>query len=175
MYAAHLAAGLAIKAHAPKAPAWALLIGAFVPDLTWIALAVMGVEPAAKGLFFDGWSHSLASIIVEATLFTLIFYRSRIGVRVAIWAAVFSHFVLDVGIHPRPLELFPHSAITLGGDFWSWGAQKAYLGETHYWWIQLLAVLALLTLYLRRRATAQIPPNLAAASCLTVVGLHFFF
>ena len=39
MYAAHFAAGLAIKGKVEKAPLWALLIGAFVPDFIWIVLA----------------------------------------------------------------------------------------------------------------------------------------
>src|SRR4051812_26825912 len=42
VFAAHLAAGLVIKAAQPKAPAWAVLTGAFLPDLFWIAFALAG-------------------------------------------------------------------------------------------------------------------------------------
>jgi hypothetical protein len=46
MYSPHFAAALAIKSTAPRAPLWALLTGAFLPDMLWIALARLGVEPA---------------------------------------------------------------------------------------------------------------------------------
>jgi len=59
VYAAHFAAGLAIKSCVPEAPAWALLTGAFLPDFVWIALANRGIEPANPQIFFDDWSHSL--------------------------------------------------------------------------------------------------------------------
>ena len=47
MYAAHFAAALAVKGPrvSAEAPAWALPTAAFVPDLAWIALARLGVEP----------------------------------------------------------------------------------------------------------------------------------
>src|SRR5256886_16882488 len=69
MYAPHFAAALAIKGRTPEAPLWALLIGAFVPDLLWIALARIGIEPAQTSNFFDDWSHSLISVAILATLF----------------------------------------------------------------------------------------------------------
>src|SRR5437870_2709309 len=56
MYAPHFAAALAIKGGSPGAPLWALLIGAFIPDLLWIALARIGIEPAQTSNFFDDWS-----------------------------------------------------------------------------------------------------------------------
>jgi len=71
MYAAHFAAGLAIKSSAPKAPTWALLIGAFLPDFAWIALGLAGIEPSQGPAFFDDWSHSLAMVIWWATQFAL--------------------------------------------------------------------------------------------------------
>ena len=42
MYAPHFAAALAIKSTVPRAPLAALLAGAFLPDLLWIALARIG-------------------------------------------------------------------------------------------------------------------------------------
>ncbi len=44
MYAAHFAAALAIKSFSPKAPTWALLTGAFLPDLFWIAFGLAGMS-----------------------------------------------------------------------------------------------------------------------------------
>ena len=59
MYVAHFAGALAIKSRVPKAPTWALLVGAFIPDFIWIVLANRGIEPTEPSLFFDDWSHSL--------------------------------------------------------------------------------------------------------------------
>src|SRR5215467_13221168 len=100
MYAPHFAAALAIKSRAPKAPAWALLTGAFICDFIWIALARAGIEPTQPKVFFDDWSHSLATTVLWATLFALIFWRSGRSLMLPVWLAVFSHFFLDAPIHP---------------------------------------------------------------------------
>jgi hypothetical protein len=102
VYAAHFAAALAIKESAPKVPVAALLVGVFIPDFIWIALAAIGVEPADPSAYFDDWSHSLCSVGIEATFFALCFYREGISVWVPIWLATFSHFILDWPIPPGP-------------------------------------------------------------------------
>jgi hypothetical protein len=59
MYAAHFAAGLAIKSRAPQAPTWALLIGAFLPDFIWIAFGLARIEPSqGPALSMIGRIHS---------------------------------------------------------------------------------------------------------------------
>jgi len=63
MYAPHFAAALAVKGRAREAPLWALLIGAFIPDLLWIALARIGIEPAQASNFYDDWLQSTPSIL----------------------------------------------------------------------------------------------------------------
>ncbi|HEY6577730.1 MAG TPA: hypothetical protein VIY09_00280 [Rhizomicrobium sp.] len=175
MYAAHFAAALAIKSRAPKAPAWALLGGAFVPDFLWIGFAAAGVEPADPKIYFDDWSHSLLSIVIEATLFALLFYRRGAAVWLPVWLGVFSHFLLDLPIHPRPLALYPHASLHLGWNMWSWGLSKSFLGATNYWWVQLAVTLVLLAIYARGARRIRIAPNLAAASCVAVLGLHLLF
>jgi hypothetical protein len=166
MFAAHLAAGLAIKSRAPQAPTWALLLGAFLPDLIWIPLAALGVEPAATAVFFDDWSHSLATTVVWAALFAALFWR-RCGasVAVAIGLAVVSHFLLDLPIHPRPLALYPHSALRL-----SLGLGAA--ARASYWWLQLAVVAALALVYIQGARRQEVPARLIAASVLVVVSMH---
>jgi len=73
VYAAHFAAGLAIKSRFPETPAWALLTGAFLPDFIWIAVANRGIEPTNPQVFFDDWSHSLPMVILWASLFAVAF------------------------------------------------------------------------------------------------------
>jgi len=175
MFAAHLAAGLAIKAGQRRVPAWAVLTGAFLPDLLWIALAGAGIEPTSDAAYFDGWSHSVASITVQAILFALCFHRLGRAVMLAMGLAVFSHLPLDALIHPAPLEFWPHSPIVLGQPTWAWGQIQSALGKSRYWWIQLAIVVPLLGFYWHRAAGGMLPWNFAAASCLLVLGLHLAF
>ena len=141
MYAPHFAAALAIKSRVPSAPTWALLIGAFVPDLLWIALARIGIEPAQTSNFFDDWSHSLVSVSILATLFASAFLRNGKPAVVAIWLAVFSHFLLDVPVHPKRLALAPLTGLYLGWDLLAWGSRLGWLGANNDWWLQLAFLL----------------------------------
>jgi hypothetical protein len=172
MYAAHLAAGLAIKARASKAPTWALMTGAFLPDFIWVALGLGGVEPSQGPAFFDDWSHSLAMVVVWAALFALLFWRKGLGVMLAVGLAVLSHLVLDLPIHPRPLALFPHSAVHIGWNSWAFGQARFWLGATRCWWLELAVLLALLVVYVQGTRRERVAMNLVWASCVLVVGLH---
>jgi hypothetical protein len=165
MYAAHFAAGLAIKSRRPQVPTWAVLTAVFVPDLIWIVLAGLGVEPADRGHFFDDWSHSLAMTILWATLFAMLFWRSGRQVAGALWLAVFSHFLLDLPIHPKNLALYPHSMLHLGVGL-------AGTGRIVYWWVQLAVAAALCGIYVQGARRQQVAPNLVAAACLVVASLH---
>jgi hypothetical protein len=172
MYAAHFAAALAVKGQAPKAPAWALLAGAFLPDVAWVALGLAGIEPSQGPAFFDDWSHSLAMVIVWASLFVALFWRRGLAVMLPVWLAVLSHFVLDLPIHPKKIALYPHSSLHMGWSSWNYGLSKSWLGATHYWWIQLAVLLALMLVYVQGARRAQFATNLILASCVLMLGLH---
>jgi hypothetical protein len=172
MYAAHFAAGLAIGASVRRAPMWALLFGAFLPDLVWISLAAAGVEPAGASVFFDDWSHSLLSIFLQATVFALCFARRGLGVWMPLWLAVVSHFLLDALIHPRPLALHPYSAAHIPWGLWKWGETHALLGFTHYWLVQLGITFPLLCVYVLGMKRQDFAARLAWATVLIVAGLH---
>jgi hypothetical protein len=173
MYAAHFAAGLAVKARVPRAPTWALMTAVFLPDLLWVVLARAGIEPEypPRG-FFDDWSHSLAMIVLWSTLFAWVFWRQGRVIAIAIWIAGVSHFVLDFLIHPARLALYPRSSIHLGWSLWQYGQAKSRLGPNHYWWIEAGAVVALLAFYIDYSRRAGFPRRLVVASCVLVVGLH---
>jgi hypothetical protein len=172
MYAAHFAASLAVKGRAPRAPLWALLTAAFLPDLLWVALARAGAEPEypPRG-FFDDWSHSVLMIVVWASLFALCFRLDRV-VALAVWIAGLSHLVLDFLIHPARLALYPHSRVHLGWNLWQWGQQKSRLGPNHYWWVEAACVAVLLAIYAGSARRTALPARIVAASCLLVIGLH---
>ena len=172
MYAPHFAAALAIKGRTPEAPLWALLIGAFVPDLLWIALARIGIEPAQASNFFDDWSHSLLSVAILASVFALAFLRRGKTVFIAIWLAVFSHFVLDFPVHPRRLALAPMTHLHLGWDLLAWGSGPGCLGAINDWWLQLAVLLVLLIIYAAGARGARIQPTAAAASSALLIGVQ---
>ena len=72
MYVGHFAAALAIKAHEPRAPTWALLVGVGLLDLLFGPLVLAGIERAtltpgvSPGFSLDyiDWSHSLLMSLV---------------------------------------------------------------------------------------------------------------
>jgi hypothetical protein len=165
MYAAHFAAGLAIKSHAPKAPTWALLVGAFLPDFFWIAFGLAGIEPSQGPAFFDDWSHSLAMVLLYGALFSMAFWRWGLSVVFPVWLAVFSHFLLDLPIHPKNLALYPHSSLHLGWGLWR-------IGPRNYWWAQLAVLVVLTLIYVQGARRLRFANNLILASCILLLGLH---
>jgi hypothetical protein len=173
MYAAHFAAGLAVKARLPRTPTWALMTAVFLPDFVWIVLAWAGIEPTLPlSAFFDDWSHSLVMILLWSTLFAAFFWRLGGPVVLAVWVAGLSHFFLDFVIHPARLALYPHSSVHLGWNLWQFGLTKSFLGASNYWWFELITLLVLLSLYLWYARTNRLPLHLVAASCVTVLGLQ---
>jgi hypothetical protein len=172
MYAAHFAAALALKGQAPKAPAWALLAGAFLPDFAWVAFGLMGIEPSQGPAFFDDWSHSLVMVAAWASVFAVVFWRQGIAVVLPVWLAVLSYFALDLPIHPKKIALYPHSSVHLGWNSWAYGLSKSWLGATHYWWIELAFLIILTMVYVHGALRSRSVVNLICASCILVVGLH---
>ena len=83
----------------------------------------------------------------------------------AVWLAVFSHFLLDMPIHPKDLALYPHSAFHLGWGLWS-------IGRRNYWYVQLGVLAVLTTVYAQGAAKQKFPANLIAATCVLLLGLH---
>jgi membrane-bound metal-dependent hydrolase YbcI (DUF457 family) len=126
MYAGHFAAGLALKAREPRAPTWALLVGVGLLDLLFPAFVLTGIEhvtptpgvPPGMSLDFIDWSHSLVMSLVWSVLFALLLVRRGRAVAAVCGLAVFSHFVLDLPMHPQDMALWPHSTVHLGFGLW---------------------------------------------------------
>ena len=163
MYAPHFAAALAIKGRAREAPLWAPLIGAFIPDLLWIALARIGIDlrrhrtSTTIGL--------IPSFLSQCWLrcFASAFLRRGKSVFVAIWLAVFSHFLLDFPVHPKRLALAPLTGIYLGWDLLAWGSRPGWLGAINDWWLQAAVLLVLLLVYATAARRNNLQPAVAAS------------
>lgn len=173
MYAGHFAAGLAIKGRVPEAPTWGLLVGVGLLDLLFGPLVLAGIEtvsitpdsPPGFSLDHIDWSHSLATSILWSVLFAACFLRRGLRVAVAMGAAVFSHFLLDLPMHPPDLALWPGSTIHLGIGLW-----RAW--PTGWWFFELVVLLAGLAYYVRRARAVGTFGGRAWAVSIVVLLLH---
>src|SRR5688572_1854571 len=126
MYAGHFAAALAIKGREPRAPTWALLVGVGVLDVLFGVFVLAGIErasltpsiPPGFSLDYIDWSHSLAMSVVWSGLFAAGFIRHGRHVMIAVGVAVFSHFLLDLPMHPPDLALWPNASVHVGLNLW---------------------------------------------------------
>jgi membrane-bound metal-dependent hydrolase YbcI (DUF457 family) len=142
VYVGHFAAGLALKTAEPKAPTWGLLLGVGLLDLLFGPFILLGIEHASItpgvspgfSLDFIDWSHSLAMSLVWSVLFALFFLRRGRRVAAFLGLAVFSHFLLDLPMHPGDLALWPHAATHLGFGLWT--------SLPRGWWFVELGVIA---------------------------------
>jgi hypothetical protein len=139
MYAGHFAAGLALKTVVPRAPTLGLMIGVGFLDLVFGVLVAAHIEGGSFSHFNTPWSHSLAMSLFWALLFAMLFARFGSGVMLAMFAAVMSHWVLDLVSHRPDMQLWPHSSIELG-----YGPQFGGLGG----WFELAVTHAGLGTYI---------------------------
>ena len=151
MYVAHFAAGLAIKAREPRAPTWALLVGVGLLDILFGPFVLAGIERAtvtptvSPGFSLDyiDWSHSLVMSLGWSIVFASVFARYGRRVMIAIGFAVFSHFLLDLPMHPPDLALWPAGSVHLGLGLWRrW--------PSGWWFFELAVIVALWAYYWRR-------------------------
>jgi hypothetical protein len=175
MYAAHFAAGLAIKVAQPRVPMAAVMGLVFLPDLLWLGLSVVGLELVEPGMWFDGWSHSVASIIVQAALVAALWWQRGAAVAVALAAAVLSHLVLDLPMHPAPLQWYPHASTGFGNLLHGWAGTVALFGKSRGWWVEAAVVICALTIYLTGSRRAGIGKATAVAGAILVASLQLAF
>ncbi len=174
MYAGHFAAALGMKAKEPRVPTWALVLGVGVLDVLFGIFVPLGIERATLTpgvspgfrLDFIDWSHSLAMSLVWAVLFGAMFFRR--GAVVAAWCgfAVFSHYLLDLLMHPHDMALWPHSAAHVGFGIWTFHPPL-------FWWLfELAFIAACLAYYVARAKKLQTFGGRAWAVVAVVVILH---
>jgi membrane-bound metal-dependent hydrolase YbcI (DUF457 family) len=139
MYAGHFAAGLALKTIEPRAPTSGLMIGVGLLDLVFGVLVAARIEGGGFSHFNTPWSHSLVMSLLWSFLFAAFYWRLSFRVAVAMFAAVMSHWGLDLVSHDADMELWPNSAVALG-----YGPLFGGLGG----WLELVVTLAGLGAYI---------------------------
>jgi len=175
MYAGHLSTALALKASSPRTPTWALVLGVGLIDVVFGVLVLAGVESVtptpgiAPGFRLDdiSWSHSLMATLVWATLFAALFVRHGRRTVMVLWLAAFSHFVLDLVMHPGDLTLWPGSTARLGLGLWA----RLPVG---WWFVELAFVIACAAVYLwaARRDGRRTFGGRATWAVAAVIALH---
>jgi membrane-bound metal-dependent hydrolase YbcI (DUF457 family) len=172
MYAGHFAAGLAIKARVPQAPTAAILAGVGFLDLLFGPFVLLGIErihatpgvPPGFALDYIDWSHSLLMALLWSALYAACFVKHGRAVALALALAVFSHFLLDLLMHPGDLALYPGSARHFGLGLWLW--------QPGWWWFELGFVLLCGAYYLARARRVGTFGGRGLWVCAVVVALH---
>lgn len=131
MFVGHFGVGFAGKAAAPRVSLGTLFLGAQFVDLLWPTLLLLGLERVeirpgitrVTPLDFVSYpfSHGLLSVAVWAVLFAgvyLVAKRYPAGA-VTLFAAVVSHWFLDLLTHRPDLPLSPWSTTKVGLGLWN--------------------------------------------------------
>lgn len=171
MYAGHFAMGLALKARVPQAPTWGLLVGTGLLDILFGPFVLAGIErvsitpgqPPGFSLDFIDWSHSLAASLGWSVLYALAFLGRGAAIAGVMGFAVFSHFLLDLPMHPPDLALWPHSAAHVGLGLWH---------TPFWWWAELTFIVAGCGYYVARSRRAGTFGGRAGWVCAVVLALH---
>ncbi|HEV8547622.1 MAG TPA: hypothetical protein VGQ57_01320 [Polyangiaceae bacterium] len=124
MIAGHFGLAAAVKAKAPRAPLWALMLASVWMDVIFVPLFAAGLEPIEKvpgtrggygeGIIHADYTHSLVGALVIALAFGIACaVRWRGSVAAVLGAMVFSHWVLDLPMHRGDMPLLPGNAGSL--------------------------------------------------------------
>lgn len=160
MYAGHFAAGLALRGRARNVPLVAFLSAAFLLDFFWVGFGVFRLDASP----WDDWSHSLVTSALWGILFAAMFLkRGRVAV-VALWAAVFSHYILDLQV--QGASLYPGAPQRL---------LIPILVSRHAHLFQLAVIAPLLMIFLFDERRARLLSWRSWMVCLLIVLLNWRF
>ena len=158
MFAAHFAAGLAMRGRARQVPVSVYVGGAFLLDFLWVAFGVSGIDSTP----WSDWSHSLLMAIVWATAFAAMFVKFGRNAVIAVWLIVFSHYVLDLLI--QGATLYPNAPQSL---------LIPIPVTEHAWALQRVLSAAFLLVFVRDEWKEGALSWRTLAACTLVVALSF--
>ena len=176
MYAGHFAAGLAIKTAEPRAPMAAVMGLVFLPDLLWLGLSMAGVEIVTPGMWFDGWSHSIASIVLQAALVAVLSWRH--GVAVSAGARLRCSQPLGsptCRCTPRRSSGIPMRPQGSGISCTGGQAYPSLFGKPKGWWVEAAVVVCGALIYLAGSRRVRVGAATAGASAIVIASLQITF
>jgi hypothetical protein len=144
----HLAAGLIAKRVEPKVSLGTWLMAVLLADFIFFPLLIAGIETVAlvpnatinRVVGADiGYSHSLAMLVVWGSLFAGVYFWRRRYMRgaVLLFAAVLSHWVLDVVSHRPDMPLIPGVDKVFGLGLWN-SIPATVIVEGGFWLLSIV-------------------------------------
>ena len=175
MYAGHFGAAVVLRAKERDAPFWGILIGVGFLDLLFGPFVLLGIERVtvtpgvSPGFSLDyiDWSHSLLMSVVWSVLFAAMFVKRGMRIAGVMALAVFSHFLLDLPMHPADLALWPGSSIRIGFGLW-------HSLPTGWWFVELLVIVAGCAYYIRRARQTDAFGRRPWLVSVAILALHVF-
>jgi len=131
MFVGHFAVGLASKPFAPKVSLVTLILAASLSDILWIFFFSAGIEQVviqpglmvanSLNLVYIPYSHSLLMDAVWGGLLAGVYFYIRRDGRGAslLFAAVVSHWILDMATHRPDMPLAPGLEARFGLGLWN--------------------------------------------------------
>lgn len=131
MFVGHFGVGFAAKAAAPRASLGTLVLASQFIDLLWPTLLLLGLETVevrpgitrVTPLDFTSYpiSHGLLAVVLWGLLFAGAYQLARkyAAGAVTMFAAVVSHWLLDLLTHRPDLPLWPGSDAKVGLGLWN--------------------------------------------------------
>lgn len=167
MFVGHYGVSLAAKRWAPKLSLGWLFLAVQVLDLLFGSFVLLGVEKMRivpgftaynpYDLYFMPYTHGLVGALAWSVLFGLLTFmltrRKGAAAAVAIGAAVFSHWVLDVPMHTADMPLAGNQSTKIGLGLWH-HRELSLLAELIAFWAGALIWLRTPAAVARRRGTA---------------------
>ena len=132
MFIGHYGPAFGAKAAVRHVPLWIYFIAVQWLDVIWSILVLTGVEKvrivpgftqgSALDLYYMPYTHSLIGALVLSALFGVIVALfvggRRWPVFLAVAAAVFSHWLLDLAVHMP--DLWIYDGVKVGFGLWRW-------------------------------------------------------
>lgn len=201
VFVGHYGVAFAVKRAAPRVPLWVTFVAVQWLDVVWSLLVLLGIEKLrivpgiteanALDLYYMPYTHSLPGALALAVLLggvaALVFADRRGATFLAVSAAVFSHWILDLVVRIPDLPLYDNAAkvgfglwrhvaisfslelIPLVGGAWIYTrAVPAASMRGHYAMRGFVALLVLLQVY------ANFGPPPASEDTMAIMALGFY-
>ena len=137
MFVGHYSVAFAAESERNKIPLWVLFVAVQFLDYIWATLVLLGIEKlrVIKGFtagsmldsYYHPYSHSLIAAILWSSVAAIssklfcgwLGYSCRKSAAFIVGLAVFSHWILDLVVHPRDLPIYDNT-LKVGFGLWNY-------------------------------------------------------